>query len=190
MEAFQSGFNVREACWQSGISHEAYYQRLRNDDKFADIMAQAQNQITMKSKKLVAHAVTNGDLSIAKWWLEHKASKEFGKSQDDGVSEELRSLQAIIGEVVDSVEEIICQRYRRYLFVQREQKESSNLRSDQPAVIRLDKLLKLSNTKLVEYIELEISATKVDKSGVWGLLQQRQSLVSDMQLRAKAEAIG
>ena len=70
--AFHSGLSVREACWQSGISHEAYYSKLRGDQEFADKMAKAQSRVTVNAKELVAKAIAKGDLAIAKWWLERK----------------------------------------------------------------------------------------------------------------------
>jgi len=74
--SFHNGLTVREACWQSGISHEAYYSRLRSDEQFADIMAKAQSDITIAAKKLVAKEVRNGNIQAAKWWLERNTSKE------------------------------------------------------------------------------------------------------------------
>lgn len=69
--SFQNGLTVREACWQSGISHEAYYSRLRSDEQFADIMTKAQSDITMAAKKLLAKQIRKGSVSAAKWWLGH-----------------------------------------------------------------------------------------------------------------------
>lgn len=76
--SFHSGFTIREACWQSGISHEAYYQRLRSDVEFADIMVRAQSLTTMKAKQVIIAAIEKGNIGAARWWLERKASEEFG----------------------------------------------------------------------------------------------------------------
>ncbi len=75
--SFHSGLSVREACWQSGISHEDYYSRLRSDEQFADTMAKAQSDITVAAKKLVAKEVRNGNLQAAKWWLERSIPKNL-----------------------------------------------------------------------------------------------------------------
>ena len=80
--SFHSGLTVREACWQSGISHEAYYTRLRSNKQFADIMSRAQAQPTCKAKQVVVEAINNGDIGASKWWLERKVSDEFGRSPD------------------------------------------------------------------------------------------------------------
>ncbi len=77
---FRSGVTVREACWQSGISHEAYYSRLRDNQQFADIIAKAQAAPTMSARRVIVEAINNNDVSAAKWWLERKATDEFGSN--------------------------------------------------------------------------------------------------------------
>lgn len=78
VSSFTSGMNVREACWQSGISHEAYYYRLREDEQFADTMARSQAAPTMNARRVIVDAINNNDVGAAKWWLERKAADEFG----------------------------------------------------------------------------------------------------------------
>lgn len=80
VESFHSGMTVREACWQSGISHEAYYNRIRSDEKFADTMAKAQEVPIINARRVVIEAINQGDISAAKWWLERKAPDEFGRN--------------------------------------------------------------------------------------------------------------
>ncbi len=82
VSSFHNGMNVREACWQSDISHEAYYNRLRSDEQFADIMAKAQAYPTSKAKQVVVEAINKGDVSASKWWLERKALDEFGRNPE------------------------------------------------------------------------------------------------------------
>lgn len=79
VSSFQNGMTVRQACWQSGISHEAYYSRVRADAKFADTMARAQASCTLTARQVVLDAINSGDISTAKWWLEKKAPREFGR---------------------------------------------------------------------------------------------------------------
>lgn len=77
--SFQNGMTVREACWQSGISHEAYYNRARSDTGFADTMARAQAFCTIAARQTVINAIKGGDVATSKWWLEKKAPHEFGR---------------------------------------------------------------------------------------------------------------
>ncbi len=75
--SFHDGLTVREACWQAGISHEAYYSRLREDEQFTDTMSKAQSMVSISAKRLVAHSIREGNLASAKWWLErHGNPKE------------------------------------------------------------------------------------------------------------------
>lgn len=80
ISSFHGGMNIREACWQSGISHEAYYSRLREDEQFADIMTRAQAVPTMNARRVIVAAINSNDVGAAKWWLERKAADEFGRN--------------------------------------------------------------------------------------------------------------
>jgi hypothetical protein len=84
---FQDGMTVREACWQSVISHEAYYSRVRSDEQFADTMARAQSLATVDARKVVIEAIKKGDLNTSKWWLERKAPDEFGRNSANSLLE-------------------------------------------------------------------------------------------------------
>lgn len=98
--SFHSGLTVREACWQSGISHEAYYSRLRSDEQFADTMARAQSDITITAKKLVTKDIRNGSVSAAKWWLErNRTATESNPNEIPNLpdtEEDLASLDRLI----------------------------------------------------------------------------------------------
>jgi hypothetical protein len=75
--AFQDGFSVSEACLTFGISRTAYYERNATDREFMDKMELARTYVSIRAKKTVIHAINEGDLSTAKWWLERKARNEF-----------------------------------------------------------------------------------------------------------------
>ena len=68
--AFRDGLTVRQACIQSGISHEAYYRRCREDNDFADKMYYAQQSVLIAARKNVIKAIKGGDLRASQWWLE------------------------------------------------------------------------------------------------------------------------
>lgn len=70
VSAFRDGLSVRQACIQSGISHEAYYRRCRDDSEFADKMYYAQQSVLIAARKNVIKAVKSGDLRASQWWLE------------------------------------------------------------------------------------------------------------------------
>ena len=70
VSAFRDGLSVRQACIQSGISHEAYYRRCRDDGEFADKMYYAQQSVVIIARKNVIKAIKSGDLRASQWWLE------------------------------------------------------------------------------------------------------------------------
>ena len=70
VSAFRDGLSVRQACIQSGISHEAYYRRSRDDSVFTDKMYYAQQSVVIAARKNVIKAIKGGDLRASQWWLE------------------------------------------------------------------------------------------------------------------------
>ena len=70
VSAFRDGMTVRQACIQSGISHEAYYRRCREDTDFADKMYYAQQTVLTAARRNVIKAIKGGDLRVSQWWLE------------------------------------------------------------------------------------------------------------------------
>lgn len=98
--AFHNGLTVREACWQSGISHETYYNRLRSDEQFADTMARAQSDLVITAKSLMAKELRSGSVAAAKWWLEHSSfnttdNEQLSKAQPDPVLDQEKAQKAI-----------------------------------------------------------------------------------------------
>lgn len=105
--SFHNGLTVREACWQSGISHEAYYSRLRSDEQFADTMAKAQSDISIAAKVIVAKEIRSGSVSAAKWWLERHTQKDSDAKENE-VPEELNEQQIV--EDIASLDRLIALR--------------------------------------------------------------------------------
>jgi hypothetical protein len=89
MASFQNGLTVRQACIQSGISHEAYYRRLREDSEFADKMYFAQQSVVMQAKKNVIQAIKKGDIKTSIWLL-NKVRPEVETSPETQQSERSR----------------------------------------------------------------------------------------------------
>lgn len=78
--AFRDGLTIRQACIQSGISHEAYYRRCREDADFADKMYFAQQTVMTTARKNVIKAIKGGDLRTSQWWLE---KHDFAKQSEE-----------------------------------------------------------------------------------------------------------
>lgn len=126
LEALLSiGLTVREACLESGISHETYYSRVRSDERFADKMAKAQNTVTTTAKKVVATQVLGGDTKTAMWWLDRLDKKELAKQQvvagdspttsaeTDPITEP-QSIEDMI-EIYEGYEQLIALRHKQTL---------------------------------------------------------------------------
>lgn len=101
--SFHSGLTIREACWQSGISHEAYYSRLRTDDLFADTMAKAQGEVMISAKKLVADSIRTGNINSAKWWVDR-----YDKQKEDRTDEP--EISSAVGQVLSPEEQLKIQK--------------------------------------------------------------------------------
>lgn len=86
-QALQDGLSVSEACFVSGIGRTTYYEHKANDMDFANKMELAKQWVTIKAKKTVVHAIDGGNITAARWWLEHKARNEFGLHPVDEDSE-------------------------------------------------------------------------------------------------------
>lgn len=80
VSAFRDGLTVRQACIQSGISHEAYYRRCREDADFADKMYFAQQAVLTAARRNVIKAIKRGDLRTSQWWLE---KHDFAKQAEE-----------------------------------------------------------------------------------------------------------
>ena len=77
VSAFRDGLTVRQACIQSGISHEAFYKRCRDDQEFADKMYYAQQDVMITARRTVIKAIRSGDIKASQWWLEkHSFEKQ------------------------------------------------------------------------------------------------------------------
>ncbi len=86
VSAFRDGMTVRQACIQSGISHEAYYHRCRGDADFADKMYYAQQSVLITARKNVINAIKGGDLRASQWWLEkHEFTKQHEEPEQTSV---------------------------------------------------------------------------------------------------------
>jgi len=86
VSALRDGMTVRQACIQSGISHEAYYRRCRDDADFADKMYLAQQTVMIAARKNVIKAIKGGDLRASQWWLEkHEFAKQHEEPQQTAV---------------------------------------------------------------------------------------------------------
>lgn len=181
--AFEMGYNGTEAAAYAGISRKVLYDWLRDKPDFCDKITAAKAQLNIKAKQVLVQSITDGDVQSAKWWLERKAYKEFNTKaleHADATPPAERETIDALNKVVATQEELIALKYRGVVFLMYEQLKKTNAR-DKEGLARLDRLLKLPNTKLCDYAEMEIYATHYDRANVKQLLEQRYTIKRDVQ---------
>jgi hypothetical protein len=77
IKAFHDGLNIQQACWQSEISRNAYYDRYNIDPIFKDKMDRARQFLSMNSRLKIREAIMAGDLKTARWYLERRDKDDF-----------------------------------------------------------------------------------------------------------------
>lgn len=76
IEAFKLDVSVEEACLYAGISKDAYYRKLNEDEEFSDEIDRARMYATMTARLCVVKAIaTNPQLAFK--YLERKRPEEF-----------------------------------------------------------------------------------------------------------------
>ena len=75
----QLGVNDSLACQYAGIGRTAFYEKIKEDEKFANKIQSAKDLVTIAAGQVVTNdIIKNKDVASAKWWLERKAPNEFG----------------------------------------------------------------------------------------------------------------
>jgi hypothetical protein len=111
VSAFRDGLSVRQACIQSGISHEAYYRRCRDDGEFADKMYYAQQSVVITARKNVIKAIKGGDLRASQWWLE---KHDFANQVEQPPNIEPESSPSSVMERIRAYEQEVLAYQREY----------------------------------------------------------------------------
>ena len=106
-KAFELGLNVTEACNYAEISRQTFYYNFENSIDFFDKMQRAIFTPKMNALEVVRKAISKGDVSTAKWYLEKKHSKEFGiKAQPDEITVTAIKQENTISVFKEIIEEI------------------------------------------------------------------------------------
>lgn len=80
VKAFKEGFTDQQACDYAQIHTATFYRHMKSDEAFAREIGSAKVFITITAAKVVVKAIKKGDIQVAKWWLEKKAT---GFLEDD-----------------------------------------------------------------------------------------------------------
>lgn len=77
IKAFKEGFTDQQACDYAQIHTATFYRHMKSDEAFAREIGCAKVFITIAAAKLVVKAIKKGNVQVAKWWLEKKATGFF-----------------------------------------------------------------------------------------------------------------
>lgn len=148
---FHNGLSVRQACFQAGISHEAYYARLRSDKAFTDTMSRAQQLVSMTARTSITNAIKSGDVAASKWWLERRDRDDFSLKQEIEMEGTIETpaqpplTEEKINEIMRDQAKLVAYRYRS--------KESDRINrtaeSESDRVSQLTKLYALPREEMV-----------------------------------------
>lgn len=76
--AFSYGLSDREACLYAGIAPSSLYKYCNDNADFSELKELLKDKPKMRAKIVVAQRLNKGDVNLAKWYLETRASDEFG----------------------------------------------------------------------------------------------------------------
>lgn len=77
LEAFSFGADIKEACAFAEICRNAYYDRIKKDVEFSNMVDRAREQLVLKAKKQLNTLINMGDANTVRWYLERKKKDEF-----------------------------------------------------------------------------------------------------------------
>lgn len=77
-KAFAMGSSVTEACFYADISRQVYYQYINSHPDLKDRVKRLQSNPVLRARNVIMTALSEGDVAIAKWYLERKRRIEFG----------------------------------------------------------------------------------------------------------------
>lgn len=79
--AFLFGFSDREACQYAEIALSTLYKYCKENPDFSERKELLKLEPKMRAKIKLVQAIESGDMKTIRWYLERKASDEFGSTQ-------------------------------------------------------------------------------------------------------------
>jgi hypothetical protein len=81
LEHIGDGLPLKDAAALAGISYETFCEWRRKFPEFSEAIDRALARGVATRLKAIREAMDAGDLSAAKWWLEHVRPEHFAKSR-------------------------------------------------------------------------------------------------------------
>lgn len=80
--AFAQGASDKSACFYAGINPDTLYEYQKKNPEFAERKQQLKQSKLFKALDVIHSALENGDVAIARWYLERKCPEEFGLNKE------------------------------------------------------------------------------------------------------------
>ena len=80
-ESFAIGASIGEACFYANISHQTYYNHVKDGEELFERFNALREKPVLKARQTVANDL--GNVETAKWYLERKRKGEFSQQNNN-----------------------------------------------------------------------------------------------------------
>lgn len=80
--AFAQGANDRQACFYANINPDTLYEYQKKNPEFSERKQLLKQSKMFRALEVINSALDNGDVAIARWYLERKCPEEFGMNKE------------------------------------------------------------------------------------------------------------
>lgn len=87
-KCFRIDATDEQACIQAGCSTDAYYRKLKSDERFRKRMRAAQDYLHIKAKEVMAKTIADRSSSQANWFLERREKDRYSTRTEQKVEVE------------------------------------------------------------------------------------------------------
>lgn len=81
-DAFLRGLSDRQACLQASVRPSTFYDYCKLHPDFSERKELLKEQPKIKAKLIISDKLDEGDVEMARWYLERKAKDEFSLRQE------------------------------------------------------------------------------------------------------------
>ncbi len=93
---FMKGLTDEQCCNYADIAPSTLYNYCKENPEFSERKEQLKNNPSVQAKLNIVEAIENGNIDIAKWWLERKEREEFSTKQELGGSLSVSKLEDLL----------------------------------------------------------------------------------------------
>ena len=85
--AFAVGATDAQACFYAGIDESTFYRYCDKNPDFRNETERLKENPVLKAKTNIVQEIQNGNIDVAKWYLERRARQEFATRRELGNSD-------------------------------------------------------------------------------------------------------